>query len=75
MGDWYQDLYAEDPSSDNPFGREALKQTRNPELHAFLQAGGRSILTFPRAPQDGAAARTALSDAVDGALAKMAGAK
>jgi hypothetical protein len=39
--DWYAAHYAFDPAAGNVFGREALRLRRDPQLAAWLQAGGR----------------------------------
>jgi len=43
---WYDALYADDPFTDNIFGREALVPHRNALLHEFLRRGGR-LCDFP----------------------------
>jgi hypothetical protein len=39
--EWYDRIYANDPSTDNIFGREALVPRRDPLLHDYLRRGGR----------------------------------
>jgi hypothetical protein len=41
VSNWYDALYANDPSTDNIFGREALAPRRNALLHEYLRLGGR----------------------------------
>jgi len=38
---WYDIYYECDPAAENVFGRETLRQRRNPLLHAWLANGGR----------------------------------
>jgi hypothetical protein len=44
---WHDELYLNDPSTDNIFGREALAPRRNAMLLEFLRHGGR-LADFPR---------------------------
>lgn len=41
MSNWYDAIYANDPSTDNIFGREALGYRRDALLHEYLRLGGR----------------------------------
>jgi hypothetical protein len=38
--EWYFARYGDDPSTDNIFGREDLRERRTPLLHHFLRRGG-----------------------------------
>ncbi len=55
---WYDRLYADDPSTDNVFGREDLTCRPVPTLQAFLAASGRLEDHVPR-PDPAAPARLA----------------
>jgi hypothetical protein len=44
---WHDEIYLNDPSMDNVFGREALAPRRAPLLLEFLRRGG-CLADFPR---------------------------
>ena len=60
--EWYQRLYADDPSTDNIFGREDLAERRHPAPHAALSRGARLGDCVPPADPAKAARLLALMD-------------
>jgi hypothetical protein len=43
---WYDVYYQCDPAAENVFGRETLRQRRNPALSAWLRSGGLCRISF-----------------------------
>ncbi len=53
--DWYAAHYHDDPSTDNIFGREDLRERRTGLLHDFLRRGGALRDFAPPGPRSGPA--------------------
>lgn len=41
MENWYEQFYGDNPEAENPHGKSILTLTPQPEMQAFLAAGGR----------------------------------
>jgi hypothetical protein len=63
---WYDGVYENDPSTDNPFGREELAGRRNTLLQEFLRRGG-ALSDFARLNGE-RQARIRLTEVLDRAL-------
>ena len=51
---WYDVYYQCDPAAENVFGRETLRQRRNPALRAWLRSGGllSDFIQLPAQPHE-----------------------
>jgi hypothetical protein len=63
---WYDAVYGDDLSTDNPFGREELADRRNTLLQEFLRRGG-ALSNFARVNAE-RQARIELTEILDRAL-------